>query len=156
MNGKIAVSAIIGVALIAGAAIYWLQLYAFYDELDPATTEIRLTSMQSGQGEVISVNDFSGIDAGSSPLRFRGCFTVPTSLSSLTETYVAYADPVPLTGPGWFDCYDAVEIGTALERGDALAFLGEENIRDGVDRVVAVYSDGRAFVWHQLNDKFKE
>ncbi len=38
-----------------------------------------------------------------------------------------------------------------------MAFLGEKDIRDGgVDRVIAVYPDGRAFAWHQLNEKYDE
>ena len=156
MNGKIAVSAIAITALVVGAAIYWLQLYAFYEELGPDAVEIRLTSAASGETEVIAIKDFSGIDANSSPLRFRGCFNVSESMRSLIDTYTAYDDPAPLTAPGWFDCYDAVAIGTALEAGDARAFLGQENIRDGVDRVVAVFPDGRAYAWHQLNDRFEE
>ena len=43
-------------------------------------------------------------------------------------------------------------IGAALESGEALAFLSEPEIHPGVDRVVAVFPDGRAFAWHQLND----
>ena len=57
----------------------------------------------------------------------------------------------PLTAPGWFDCFDAVAIGEALEKGEAIAFLSQANIHPGVDRVVAVFPDGRAFAWHQLN-----
>jgi hypothetical protein len=37
--------------------------------------------------------------------------------------------------------------------GEALAFLSEPNIHPGVDRVVAVFPDGRAFAWHQLNQR---
>ena len=29
---------------------------------------------------------------------------------------------MPLTAPGWFDCFDADAIGEALDRGEALAF----------------------------------
>ncbi|MBS0563510.1 MAG: histidine kinase, partial [Proteobacteria bacterium] len=34
----------------------------------------------------------------------------------------------------------------------AVAFLSDENIHPGVDRVVAVYADGRAYAWQQLNE----
>jgi hypothetical protein len=37
-----------------------------------------------------------------------------------------------------------------------LAFLSQADISKGVDRVVAVFADGRAFAWHQLNDTYKE
>ena len=69
----------------------------------------------------------------------------------LREKYVAYPEPVPLEAPGWFDCYDAREIGAALETGEAVAFLGESNVVYGIDRVVAVFRDGRARSWHQIN-----
>jgi len=58
---------------------------------------------------------------------------------------------VPLEAPGWFDCYDARDIGAALETGEAVAFLGESNVVYGIDRVVAVFRDGRARSWHQIN-----
>ena len=92
-----------------------------------------------------------GIDADSSPLRYRACFTTPMSTAMMTETYVLYDDAVPLNAPDWFDCFDATEVGEALESGQALAFMGTENIVYGFDRVVAVMEDGRGFVWHQIN-----
>ena len=33
-----------------------------------------------------------------------------------------------------------------------VAFLSVADITRGVDRVVAVFPDGQAFAWHQLND----
>ena len=95
--------------------------------------------------------DFEGIDADSSPLRFRACFIMPVSLGTLTESYEIAEDAVPLNGPGWFECYDAAAIGAALEAGDAVAFLGQRDISRGVDRIIAVMRDGRAYAWHQLN-----
>ena len=32
-----------------------------------------------------------------------------------------------------------------------MAFLGEENITYGIDRVIAVMPDGRGFGWNQIN-----
>ena len=158
--GKFLTLIIIGAALIAGAAIYYLQVYAYYEPVQlssgsaPAMegqTEIRLTGIVSGQPERIIVEDFQGIDAKSSPLRFRACFRTGQSLAMMTETYQPYENPTPLIGPKWFGCYDAKQIGADLESGKALAFLGEANITYGIDRVVAVYDDGRAYVWHQMN-----
>lgn len=150
-------------AILAGAALYYLQVYAYYEPVqisdDPAmqdTTQIRLTSLVTDAPEPILVDNFQGIDANSSPLRFRACFTTPQSQAMLTETYVTVAKPVPLTGPKWFGCYDAVTVGEALETGEAIAFLGEKDIHDGVDRIIAVFPDGRAYVWHQLNEKYQE
>lgn len=152
MNGKILVSAIVISSAIVGAAVWYLQVYAFYK---PASftpgAEITLTTIAGGQPEAILAEDITGIDADSSPLRFRACFTTPMTQAMLTETYVAYPSATPLIAPGWFDCFDATAIGTALERGEALAFLSQANIHTDVDRVVAVFPDGRAFAWNQLN-----
>ncbi len=155
MSGRLLGAFIVITALISGVAIYYLQLYAFYDEVS-AGDGVRMTNMVTGQPEIVLYDSFEGIDADSSPLRYRGCFTTTMSLAMLTETFEPYEDATPLTAPGWFDCFDAVAIGTAIEQGEALAFLGERNIKDGVDRVVAIFPDGRGFAWHQLNEKYQE
>ena len=150
--GKLAAGAIVISALVAGVAMYYLQVYAFYDEVkfEPGN-EIRLVPIASDTPEAIVANDVKGIDATSSPLRFRACFTTPLSQAMLTETYRMYDVPEPTIGPSWFDCYDAQAIGEALERGEALAFLSEPLKDYGMDRVVAVFPDGRAYAWHQIN-----
>jgi len=156
MGGKLIGVGLLVVALVAGAALYYLQVYAFYDEIELDTEVIQLTSIVSGEPEEIIADGFEGIDSDSSPIRFRGCFTTPMSQSLLTETYVSYDKAVPLIGPGWFSCFDAKSIGADLEAGVALPFLSQADVSNGVDRVVAIYPDGRAFIWHQLNDKFAE
>jgi len=145
-------------AVLIGGGIYYFQVYAYYEPVtlasgavEPGTTKIRLTPLATGVPETIQVDDFQAIDADSSPLRFRACFTIPQSLGDLAETYTPYKDAVPLIGPGWFDCFDARKIGADLEAGRAVAFLSEENFTYGVDRVIAVYDDGRAYAWHQIN-----
>ena len=57
---------------------------------------------------------------------------------------------MPLNAPTWFDCFDAEKIGDALETGEAIAFLASR-IAPQIDRVVAVFADGRAYAWHQVN-----
>ncbi|MFZ1467907.1 MAG: DUF6446 family protein [Paracoccaceae bacterium] len=151
--GKFAVGVIVVTAVLAGAAMYWLQVYAYYDEVrfEPGN-EIRLTSVVSNLPEPILAEDVTGIDADSSPLRFRACFTTPMSQAMLTETYQMYDVPEPTFGPSWFDCYDAVTVGEALEKGEALAFLSEHLAPYGMDRVAAVFPDGRGYVWNQINE----
>jgi hypothetical protein len=157
VNGKIIGGGIVIIAAVAGVAMYWLQVYAFYSPVvfTPGQ-EIMLTPIESTVPEVILADGVTGIDATSSPLRFRACFHTPMSQAMLTETYQTYANATPLTAPSWFDCFDANAIGTAIERGDAIAFLSQSNIAPGVDRVVAVYPDGRAYAWHQLNASASE
>ncbi len=157
MTGKIAAGVIVLTALVAGVVLYWTQVYAFYK--DVAFTpgqEVMLTSITTGKPEPILTAGVTGIDADSSPIRFRACFTTPLSQAMLSETFVAYEGAEPLTAPKWFDCFNAYEIGTALEKGEALAFLSEANVSQDVDRVVAVFPDGRAYAWTQLNPAAKD
>lgn len=156
MNGKIVAGSIVLIAALAGIGGYWLQEYAFYA---PVTfkpgAEIVLTPMASPTPEAIPAKDVQGIDATSSPLRFRACFTSQISLATLTEAYKVYDKPTPLNAPAWFTCFDAGKITEALASGEAVAFLGQANIIPNsdnveVDRVVAVFPDGRAFAWNQL------
>lgn len=152
MNGKVIAGFLVLTGAVAGVAMYWLQVYAFYDEaVFKPGQEILLTSVESGLPEPILAEDVTGIDSESSPIRFRACFRTPMSQAMLTETYKIYPDPTPLIAPGWFDCFDANAIGAALESGEAVAFLSQSNIHPGVDRVVAVFADGRAYAWQQLN-----
>ncbi len=155
MNGKFVGGSIVIAALLGGVALYYLQVYHWYEPA-PASTEIKLVSVVSGEPEAIDIEDFQGIDATSSPLRFRGCFTTFLNHSTATETYELIDGAEPLTAPGWFDCYDATQLGADLKSGAALAFISEPEIADGVDRIVALYDDGRAYAWHQLNDKYKD
>jgi hypothetical protein len=155
--GKIIVGAIVIVAAAAGAFLWYTAERAFYEPVafQPGA-EIRLVPLTSDQPEAIIVSGVEGIDADSSPIKFRACFSTPLTLATLTETYRDYPGAEPLIAPSGFDCFDAAAIGKALETGEALAFLSEPDIHPGVDRVVAVFADGRAFAWHQLNATFKD
>jgi hypothetical protein len=149
---RIAVLGIVLTAIVAGVSLYYLQVYAYYDEVSAEEAgEVQLTSVVSGQPEIIPYENFEAIDSNSSPIRFRACFETPLSQALLTETYVISDDAVPLNGPDWFACYDAQDIGAALESGEAIGFVGVENIEYGIDRMVAIMADGRGFVWHQIN-----
>lgn len=139
-------------ALVAGVAMYYLQVYGYYREIEASApaAEIRMTTLD-GVAEPILIDGFEGIDADSSPIRYRACFRTPQSTAMLTETYKVVSDAVPLTAPGWFSCFDAAAIGAALEQGQAIAYMGEENIHWGIDRIIAIMDDGRAFAWNQIN-----
>ena len=152
MSGKFFVGIILVSALIVGGAIYYLQIYGYYREI-PASSpaaEIRLTTL-AGVAEPVTASDFRGIDADSSPIRYRACFRVEQSAAMLAGTYQAYDGAEPLVTPGWFTCFDAGVIDAALEEGRATAYMGEENIYWGIDRIVAIMDDGRAFAWNQIN-----
>ncbi|MGL4311055.1 MAG: DUF6446 family protein [Paracoccaceae bacterium] len=152
MNGKIAAGAIVISAVVAGVLLYWTQVYAYYTPVAfQKGQEITLVPLIGGKPEPIPVEGITGIDADSSPLRFRACFTTPLSQALLTETYTLVEKPEPRVAPSWFDCFDAQAIGAAMESGEAMGFLSVPDIHPGFDRVVAVYPDGRAFAWHQPN-----
>lgn len=153
MNGKIVAGFIVLTGLVAGAAIYYLQVHHYYEPVAATGQEdVALTLLMEDRPEAILYEDFEAIDAESSPIRYRACFTTPMSHALLSETYVPYDAAEPRTAPGWFGCFDAQEIGAALETGEALAFLGTKNIIYGIDRVIAVMPDGRGYAWHQINE----
>ena len=144
----IVIMLLIGAA--AGGVLYYQQVYAYYEEVAFSADAVQLTSVSTGQAEPIVVDSFDAIDAISSPLRYRACFETPLSQAMLTETYVIVDDAEPRVAPGWFDCFDATQIGADLSD-DAIAFMGIENVEYGIDRIVAIYPDGRGFAWHQIN-----
>ncbi len=150
MNGKIIVSGILLSSLIGGIALYYLQVYGFYEPVEVA--EVELVSVVSDAPEPITVDMFEAIDADSSPIRYRACFTTDMSLALLSETYVGLEAATPRNAPHWFDCFDADAIAAELAAGTALPFLGQKNVEFGVDRIVAITDDGRGYVWHELND----
>jgi Family of unknown function (DUF6446) len=149
--GRLAVSFIVLSAALGGGFLWYTAERAFYAPVAfTPGAEIRLVPLAGDRPEPILVEGIEGTDAESSPIKFRACFTTPMSLAMLTETYRPYENAVPLNAPAAFPCFDAAAIGAALESGEAVAFLSEPGIHPGVDRVVAVFQDGRAFAWHQL------
>lgn len=154
MNGSTVGALIVGCALAVGGGIYYAQVYGYYSEVaEPSVTLVRA---ETGEAEVIAATDVRAINAESSPIRYRACFSTGMSQAELAETYERYAEPVPLIAPGWFDCFDAEAVGEALEEARALAFLSQDNVSFGIDRVVAVDADGNGFVWHQINECGRE
>lgn len=153
MNGKIVGGGILAIAFLAGGALYYLQVFHFYDPVNPGALEISATGVD-GTSVMLDLADVTAIDARSSPIRFRACFTVssPPDINALTR----YDAAEPLTAPYWFDCFDAASIASALESGQAHALLGQADIAHGVDRVLAILPDGQGFAWHQINPDFEE
>ena len=150
--GKFLAGFIVITALVGGVSMYYLQVYAFYDEVPiNGHDDVMMVTLAGDAPEPILYEDFQAIDSDSSPIRYRACFTTNQSLAMMTETYAPYEGAEPRLAPKWFDCFDAKAIGAALEDGSAVAFLGTPNVQYGIDRVVAVLPDGRGFVWHQIN-----
>jgi hypothetical protein len=146
-SGRFVVIAIFAIAILGGVGMWYAQTQAWYETIsDPDLALITPNGMTP-----IAVSDFQAINAYTSPLRYRACFVVTDGGQSALAALPDYANPTPLTAPGWFDCFDAPDIGAALETGAARAVLAEHEIQRGVDRVIAVFPDGRGYAWHQLN-----
>lgn len=141
-------------AVVAGVGMYYLQVYGFYRTLDAADPEAAVVITRAdGSTAPLALTGFQGIDSDSSPLRLRICGQLTGDLPAEAAPYPA---AVPITAPGWFDCFDATAIGGALERGEAQAYLSSSHTPWGLDRVIAVFPDGRLFLWPQFNACGKE
>jgi hypothetical protein len=130
-----------GVALVIFAVLlWWFQTRAYYDELTGVeTVEVA--------GRDVPVSGWRGIDAGSSPIKLRACFRVdPEALAHAP----AAVEATPLIAPGWFDCFDAGELTEALASGEARAVRAASGEFADTERLIAVYPDGRAYMWRQL------
>ncbi|NDV00169.1 DUF6446 family protein [Pseudoroseicyclus tamaricis] len=146
---RLAILLMLVVAAAVGLGMWYLQTRAFYFEVGPEVAEVQLTELATGQPVPVTFENYQGIDADSSPIRYRACFQLPEGIA--LGAFQPYPAAEPLTGPRWFDCYDANQVGDDIEEGLATPLLGQGDIEYGVDRVVAVYPDGRAMSWHQIN-----
>ncbi len=149
-GGKIAAVGLLVSTVAAGGGMWYAQEYGYYDSIDPATVTLEVATPAGPQP--LTIADVQAIDADSSPLRWRACATV----TDLPADAIPFPDATPLIGPRWFDCFDARRIGADLESGAARAVLSVEDIRPDVDRVLAIYPDGRIYGWHQYLDKTPE
>jgi hypothetical protein len=135
-----------GLALIVfTAALWWFQTRAWYREL----TDVRSVTVA---GREVPVTGWRGIDAASSPIKLRACFRVEPG--ALDHAPAAEA-PTPLIAPGWFDCFDAGALTAALGAGEARAVRAANGEFDATDRLIAVYPDGRAYMWRQLRPEVR-
>ncbi len=149
--GKTAALALVASAILAGGGMYYAQEYAFYDRI--ADGQMGPLTLDTAAGpQPLTVTDADGIDSDSSPLRWRMCGTLTDAPADATP----YDGATPLMAPGWFDCFDAAQIGADLTSGAARAYLSQANIRPDVDRILAIYPDGRVFGWHQYDEKNPE
>ena len=144
MKGRLRGRAVLvgmGLALLVfGAALWWFQTRAWYQELRGVETV-------TVAGREVPVTGWRGIDAASSPIKLRACFRV--SPEALADAPAAEA-PTPLIAPDWFDCFDAGTLTAALAAGEARAVRAAAGEFQGTERLIALYPDGRAFMWRQL------
>ena len=144
MNGKLFIFLFLGGSVIFTVALFYFQNYAYYDLKD-----IRQNILLGNKRHKIF--NYQGIDSESSGLKLRECFVMDSSDDIDLPTY---EKPTPLTAPFWFKCFNAEKISKDLEEGKASAFLLKKEQFDGIDKVLAVYPDGRSYLWRQLNTKY--
>ena len=141
MNGNLMVVAIVTTAFAAWVGLWYSQTYAYYEQrndLDEVSTN----------GEALPVSNYLGIDANTSPLKLRACFTVDWDYFP-SEEFKEVAEP--LTAPFWFDCFDAKMIAKDIKAGNSTVILAEKNQPFGFSRFITHYPDGRAYMWRQIN-----
>ncbi len=123
---------------IFAAGLFYTINYAYYD------TEVSENFEIAG----LDVESYRQIDASTSPIKFRACFMLPAN----TKLYGEKGEPTPLVAPFWFDCFNAKTLSEDLQAGTAQALAYERNNPYGVSSYIAVYPDGRAYAWRQLNE----
>lgn len=146
MSGRVLVSLFIGFVALFGIALYYFQTYAFYEQTSDA-------EVLQVAGEPVSISGYQGIDASTSPLKLRGCFTAEPGAFDAAEPAPG---EVPLTAPAWFECFDTAGLTEDLASGAALAYRIQTDEPKGFDLMVAVYPDGRGYLWRQLGSEFSD
>jgi hypothetical protein len=146
VNGSIiAIVLVVWPALIAGGAMYYLQVYAFYDRsgADGGTVTLRAVRGRHGQDPV---SDFRGIDADSSP------DPLPRLLSTADAGRAAiYPNAVPLNAPGLVRLLRRRRHRRDLAAGRAAPVMGEADVPTASTGSLASTPTAAAFAWHQIN-----
>ena len=148
MNGRpLMIAALIGLGLFA-VALWYFQTYAFYRELSQRPLTI--------QGIEYPVESWKGIDASSSPLKMRVCLTVTAKTAQkIANDQFEQTGAEPLVAPGWFDCFDAKQISRDIDAGTVRVFAPGTSPFADVHDYLALYPDGRGYLWRELDPKFQ-
>ena len=149
MSGNVFVVLLTSFALVFGLALWYFQNYAYYEKNN--LNNITMTLLNSGKEEPAKFNNIQSINSQTSPLKFRSCFELQSDGSSWLDKYLPYENATPLRPPSWFNCFNVEKITSDLKLGLAKSYLSKANIEYGIDRVIAVYPNGLAYSWHQIN-----
>ena len=130
MNGKVIVAFLVLPALLAGAALYYLQIFSFYEEVIPnGATDVAIVDKKTELPEVIDYSNFHAITSESSPIRYRACFETSEDLNDLRNRFLVYEGAEPKIAPYWFECFNAEDLGFSLADGaKGEVFLSKKNI----------------------------
>lgn len=145
MSGKRLMIGLLAFTAVFAAALWWATFYAWYRQ----SADLGALSVA---GTPTPVADWRGIDSSASPLKMRACFRADPAAFAGAE---AAPDATPLTGPFWFDCFDAETIVRDLAAGRARAYALTRDVPDGFDEMAAIYPDGRGYLWRQLGADYR-
>ncbi len=123
-------------------ALWYSQTRAYYYDVT-GVDSVKINGVD------VPVSDYTGIDADTSPIKIRACFTITGDIPS--DVVVAQGAE-PLIAPPQFSCFDARQIEADIHDGAARALLAASNDIYGFDRIIAFYPDGRAFMWRTVNE----
>jgi len=143
MSGRILIIGFLSFTVVFGAALWYFQTRAYYEETRADSVDIA--------GQSYPVSDWQGIDAPTSPLKLRACFR----LEETPDAPIA-EDAAPLVAPDWFECFDAQALQSALADGEATAYLAAPGEFGATNRIIARFPDGRAYMWRQLKPDIEE
>ena len=118
-------------------------------DVGPVDVTVTMLPVTGGAAEEILFDGLTATRDTAMPESLWACFMTPLSMGLLTESYVVAEDVAPTNPASSLPCFDADDVKTAVEQGQAVAFVGAQDVWPGVDRVVAVYLDGRAVAWNQ-------
>lgn len=143
-TGRLVVLGIAAATVLAGGVVYYLETFVHYQRV----ADVKEVSVGA---RAFAVSDYDGLTNDTLPLRLRGCFQVAEPEAVLSAGPPA-RHPTPFGAPGWFACWDAAELDADLKAGRAQAVVAEVSGEGKfeMERVVAVYPDGRAFQWRRL------
>ncbi len=148
MRGRTLVIGFLVFVAVFAAGLIWTQFFAYYERqkgVDALTIA----------GAVVPVADYDGIDSTSSALKLRGCLKIdPAQVARLAPPAAPQA--TPLNPPFWFRCFDAGALTDDLASGAALAYDIGRDQPEGFDLMLAVYPDGRGYLWRQLNERYAD
>ena len=149
MKGNIFVILLLSFTLLFGATLWYFQNYAYYERND--VNDMTITLMGTGSKINVELDEIKSINSSTSPLKFRSCLRINNQALETIENYLPYSEGIPLRAPNWFKCFNVKNITNDLQSGKAMAYLSEANIEYGIDRVLAIYPNGEAYAWHQIN-----
>ena len=89
MKGSVVIGGLLGIAGAMGLGLWYSIQTAYYDEVE-GVTEVM------AYGDAFPVSNYKGIDADTSPLKLRACFTVDWDYFPIDVALVVVTHFIPV------------------------------------------------------------